>query len=147
MTLFSPRLRRELLRLCKLNSGSTAVEFAVVSPVLFLVILGILAFGYVIGIQHGVQQLASEAARASVSGLSNAERAQIARAFIDQNVEAYPLLRPARLTVEAAPGASAASFAVSLTYDLSDLPFYRWNIPALPGPLVQRRAVVLRGGY
>jgi Flp pilus assembly protein TadG len=123
------------------------VEFAIVSPVLFLVILGILAFGYVIGIQHGVQQLASEAARASVGGLSNAERAQIARAFIDQNLGAYPLLRPARLSVEAAPGASASSFAVSLTYDLSDLPFYRWNIAVLPGPIVQRRAVVLRGGY
>lgn len=131
------------------RSGANAVEFALLAPVMMLLLFGIIAFGYIFGVYHGVQQIASEAARASVSGLTDPERATIARDFVASNVPAYALLDPDRLTVVAGPGAPPRqSFEVAIRYDLSgtliaDLA----ALIALKAPQVERRAVVLRGGY
>lgn len=131
------------------QSGSNAVEFALVAPILMLLLFGIIAFGYLFGIYHGVQQIASEAARASVSGITDPERAAIARDFVTAHVSAYPLLDPARLKITTAQsGPPQQTFEVAILYDMSDTVFANLaSLVALPPPLVERRAVIQRGGY
>ena len=58
--------------------GSSAVEFALVAPVLFLLFAGIAVFGICLGAAHNLRQIAAEAARASVAGVTDAERANLA---------------------------------------------------------------------
>ena len=56
--------------------GSSAVEFAIVAPVLIALFAGIVVFGLYLGAMSSLRQLAAEAARASVAGVTDAERAQ-----------------------------------------------------------------------
>jgi len=131
------------------QSGANAVEFALVAPVLMLLLFGIVGFGYVFGIYHGVQQIAAEAARASVSGMNDPEREAIARAFVASNASAYALIDPARLQITTAQsGPPRQTFEVAISYDMSDTVFANLAaLVSLPPPLVERRAVVQRGGY
>lgn len=126
--------------------GSTAVEFALVAPVLTALLFGILAFGAVISVHNGLQQLVAEAARASVAGLSDAERAQLAQASVAANVAAYPFIDATKLTLSTSDP-TATSFQVTVNYDMSGLFAYRLlrGLP-LPGAAVRRSAVVQRGG-
>ena len=71
-------LCRALRALPRRTSGAAALEFAVVLPVFLAVMLGILAYGIYFGAVHSAAQLAADAARASVAGLSDDERAAIA---------------------------------------------------------------------
>jgi Flp pilus assembly protein TadG len=129
--------------------GANAVEFALVAPILLLMLFGIIAFGYIFGVHHGVQQIAAEAARASVSGVNDSEREAIAREFVASNAPAYPMLDPAKLQVTTTQsGPQRQAFEVAISYDMSDTVFANLaSLVALPPPLVERRAVVLRGGY
>ena len=71
-----------LSRFSRNQRATTAIEFAFVAPILLLLLVGIMGYGYVFGIYHSIQQIAAEAARSSVSGLNDTERSQIARDFI-----------------------------------------------------------------
>ena len=116
------------------EAGASAVEFALLTPVFLLLVLGALAYGIYFGAAHSVQQLAADAARAAVAGLSDPERTALATEFIAANGSAYPLLDPARLTLAAVPStADTNQFLVRLSYDASQLPI--WNLyPPIPLP-------------
>ena len=79
------------------RSGASALEFAIVVPVFLLIVLGILTYGIYLGSVHSVEQLAADAARASVAGLSDSERTQIATQHVTTNANGYPCSTPARL--------------------------------------------------
>jgi hypothetical protein len=91
----------------------------------------------------------SNSARASVSGVNDSEREAIAREFVASNAPAYPMLDPAKLQVTTTQsGPQRQTFEVAISYDMSDTVFANLaSLVALPPPLVERRAVVLRGGY
>lgn len=131
------------------TAGVSAVEFALVMPLLLLILFGIVSFGTLFGAYQGVQQLVAEAARASVAGLSNSERDQLARDFILRNVDAYTFLDPSKLVVTtASSGPSTYTFSVTAAYDLSSSPIYRLSqfVP-LPPSTLRRSAIVQYGGY
>lgn len=141
---------RSFIRRLRIDcSAATAVEFAFIAPLLLLLLFGIIGYGHAFGVYHGVQQLAAEAARASVAGLDDAERERLARAFVTRSISSYAFLEPSKLTVRTtAAGAPSPSFEVAIAYDYSNSIFNRLNsIVALPTPVVERRAVVQRGGY
>lgn len=128
--------------------GTTAVEFALVAPIFLALLLGIIGFGQIISVHHGLQQLAAEAARASIAGLSDAERDALARQFVAANAGAYVSLDAARIqvsTTATAPPQSATE--VTLSYDLGDALIYRLAPAMLPDPTVRRSAAIQRGGY
>lgn len=91
-------LRSCLHRFCKDDQGAVAVEFVLIAPLLIALVFGILCFGYLFGVSHAVQQLALETARASVQGLTQAERLEMAHAYLDRATAHYPLLRPDHVT-------------------------------------------------
>ncbi len=127
--------------------GSTAVEFALVAPMLIVLLFGIVAFGAIIGVDNGLQQLVAEAARASVAGLSDPERQQLAQASVTANAASYPFIDPTKIGL-ATTDPTSTSFQVTVTYDMSGFFAYRLlsGLP-LPSAAVKRSAVVQRGGF
>ena len=142
-------MRHNPASLARDPAGNAAVEFALIAPALLLLTFGIIGFGFVFGLHHGVQQLAAEAARASVAGLDDAERERLARGFVASHAPAYAFLNPARLRVSTRSGGPLLPvFEVAVAYDLSDTALDRIaTLVAMPSPVVERRAVVQRGGY
>lgn len=129
--------------------GVSAVEFALIAPLFLLLTFGILAFSTVLGTYAGLQQIAAEAARASVAGLSDSERAALATQFVQANAGAYPFIDPARLTVSTGPADPAGqSYRVALRYDMSNSFVFRFGeMLPLPSPIIVRTAAVQRGGF
>jgi Flp pilus assembly protein TadG len=131
------------------TGGASAVEFAFIAPVFLVLLLGLIAFGSYLGIVHGVQQLTAEAARASIAGLTDAERLTLARDNITANVGSYPMLSAGRLVVQAAgTDASTGTFKVTVKYDASDMFIFQLpHIVPAPDPVIVRTAVIQRGGF
>ncbi len=131
------------------DGGASAVEFAMVVPSLLLMVFGIVMFGSYLAVVHGVQQLAAEAARSSVAGLSETERSSLANAYVTGNVNSYPLITASRVTVNAATSPSDSNvFLVTVNYDASNMFIYSLPsfVPAPPSTIV-RTAAIPRGGY
>jgi Flp pilus assembly protein TadG len=138
-----------LRRFLRANAGASAVEFAIVFPLFLAVLIGIVIYGSYLVVVHGVEQLAAEAARSSIAGLSDSERTSLAQSYVTSNVSYYPLISPDRLTVNAAAsGGNASVFVVTLSYDDSNSFIYMLPplVPA-PPPSIVRSAAIPRGGY
>jgi Flp pilus assembly protein TadG len=114
--------------------GSSAVEFAILAPVFLLLLTGMSAYALYFGCVHSVQQLAADAARVSVAGLTLSERNSLVRDYLDQNAAGYMLIDRDRLEVLIGDKAGEGSqYQVTLAYDASALPI--WNLyPPLPLP-------------
>ncbi|MCX7307582.1 MAG: pilus assembly protein [Afipia sp.] len=131
------------------DGGASAVEFAMILPSFLMIVFGILMFGSYLAVVHGVQQLAAEAARSSVAGLSETERSSLANAYVTGNVNSYPLITASRVTVNAATSPSDTNvFLVTVNYDASNMFIYSLPsfVPAPPSTIV-RTAAIPRGGY
>ena len=131
------------------RSGVAAIEFAIVAPMFFLMVFGLLAYAIYFGMVHSVQQLAADAARASVAGITADERAALARSNVANAVANYPLLDPRKLTVAATPSGSDANlFTVDLRYDATgNTIFVLEGLVPMPPRVIERQAVIRRGGY
>lgn len=127
----------------------SAVEFAVVAPFLLLLLLGIACFGYIFGVHHEVQQIAAEAARASVAGTTDTERDTLARSYISANADDYLLLKSSKMTVTTTASTQPiAMFQVAIGYDLSGtLPYQLGTLLPLPNPRIERKAIIQQGNY
>lgn len=131
------------------QKGASAVEFALVMPVFLLLVLGALAYGIYFGAAHSVQQLAADAARVAVAGLSDCERGDLVAAFIEDNADAYVLIERERLSVSAAQSPSDPDqFLVELAYDASSLPVWNIHPPVpMPGRTIRYASTIRNGGY
>lgn len=131
------------------RKAASAVEFAIIFPLFLAVLFGIISFGAYLAVVHGVQQLAAEATRAAVAGLSDSERVTLALDNINGNVGSYPMISSKRLTLtSASTDPTSQNFSVTLQYDASDM--FVFNLPALapqPSPIIVRSASIQRGGY
>lgn len=116
--------------------GSTAVEFALVFPLLFAMIYGLAAFSLIFVAKQSLTLAAEEGARAALNyqSASNAQAALAARGqsacATASNAVAW-LGGGSRCTAEAQPcsyDASMDCIAVTLTYDYAARPL----VPALP---------------
>ena len=130
------------------RSGAAAIEFALVVPVFFVLLFGIVVFGSYLAVVHSVQQLAAEAALAAVAGMSDTERNSLALAYINSNVSSYPLLVPSSLTLNNSVTSASSVFQITLNYDLSSSFIYQLPsfVPSPPKTII-RSAAIQRGGY
>jgi Flp pilus assembly protein TadG len=133
-------------RLARCARGASAVEFAILLPLFLVLVFGIVVFGGYLTMVHGVQQLAAEAARSSVAGLSESERVSLAENYVTANAGSYPLLQPSHLTVSAATSGSDI-FTVTVNYDASDNIIF--TLPFVPSPpsTIARSAAIPFGGF
>jgi Flp pilus assembly protein TadG len=143
------RFSKRLAGLARSEQGTSAVEFAIVMPLFLVLVLGIIVYGSYLAVIHGLQQLAAEAARASVPGLSDLERSSLAQGYVTSMAASYPLITPRQLTINAAPApANANVFVVTLNYDASGMFIYALpNLVPLPPPNIVRSAAIQRGGF
>jgi Flp pilus assembly protein TadG len=117
-------------------------------PVFLVLVFGIVVFGSWLTVVHSVQQLAAEAARSSVAGLSESERKSLATSYITNNAGSYPLLQSSHLTVSAATSGSAASvFVVTVNYDASGMFIYALPFVPAPPSTIVRSASIPFGGF
>ncbi len=119
------------------------MEFALISPFLLLLVGAILAYGTIFATSLSLQQLAAEAARASIGGLNDAERAQLAQQHVNAMADGYPLLRSEMLNFVFDSGVGGAQSRVTLQYDLTGHPAYVLEnlIPLPASPLSYSLAV------
>ena len=138
-----------LRRLRQDKFGAAAVEFAVVMPIFLVILLGILVYGLYFSVAHAVQQLTAEAARATVPGLTNAERSSLAQKLVADAIGNYPFLMASKATVNARVDTSDSSrFLVTIRYDATHLGLQAFA-PVLPVPpdTIEKTAVIRMGGF
>lgn len=137
------RIRRYMTNI----SGAAAVEFAIVSPLFFLALLSMIAYGIYLSAAHSVQQLAADAARTAVAGMSDTERKSLVTDFISRSMVDSTLLDKSKLTATAqADPNNPNQFTVALTYDASNLPIFNLFTYAMPSSQIKRFATVRVGG-
>ena len=123
-----------MFRFLRCNRAASAVEFALLVPLFLALVFGIVIFGSYLTMIHGVQQLAAEAARSSVAGLTDSERNSLATGYVSANAPTYPLLIAAKLSVNAAPSANDANvYVVTVNYDATGSFIYLEKYPIQGG--------------
>ena len=127
------------------RQGVAAVEFALVGPLLTLLLIGVVVYGGWFLMAQSVQALASEGARAAVGGLDAAEREGLARREVTEAVRGVAL-NPAWTTIQVAE--DEGRLRVVVIYDASDSMIMALG-GMLPRPpaVIQRAAVVHVGDY
>jgi Flp pilus assembly protein TadG len=137
-----------MIRFLLCRRGATAVEFAMLLPLFLTLVFGIVVFGSYLTMVHGVQQLAAEAARSSVAGLTDSERGSLAASYVSLNASTYPLLNASSLTVNAAASTADPNvFVVTVNYDASGSFFYSLPFVPAPPPIIARSAAIPYGGF
>jgi Flp pilus assembly protein TadG len=109
--------------------GTISVEFALLAPVLFAIMFGILGFGMQYSTRIALTYAASEGGRAAVAGLSDDERESLARIAIQNTLEALsPLVDPtkAQISFQMAEDQGNTQVDISIAYNdarFAQLPF------------------------
>jgi Flp pilus assembly protein TadG len=137
-----------MIKLLLCRRGASAVEFAMLLPLFLTMVFGIVVFGSYLAVVHGVQQLAAEAARSSISGMSTSERSSIATSYVSTNVGTYPLISASNISVNAATSPSDPNvFVVTVTYNAAGMFIY--SLPFVPAPsqTIVRSAAIPFGGF
>ncbi len=128
------------------EAGTAAVEFAIVGPVLLVMLLGIFTYGGYFLTAHTLQQLTNDAARASIAGLDNAERRSLAEAALRAGLANQENLHGALTSVSVRE--TGRTLALTVTYDAShDLYWATRTIVPAPSPQISRTATIQLGGF
>jgi len=137
-----------MLKLLSCRRGASAVEFAMLLPVFLTLVFGIVVFGSYLAVVHGLQQLAAEAARSSIAGMSASERTSLATSYVSSNIGTYPLIAPANVSVTAATSTTDPNvFVVSVSYNAAGM--FLFSLPFVPTPpsTIVRSAAIPFGGF
>lgn len=136
-----------LRRLSKDNGGTAAVEFAIVAPLFFLTIFTMIGYGIYLSATYAVQQIAADAARTAIAGLSLTERKSLATQFIQKSTMNYAFIDGTKLAVDVQDDvANTNQFTVSIAYDSTNLPIWNLFSFALPDGQIRRYATIRLGG-
>ncbi|WP_349434603.1 TadE/TadG family type IV pilus assembly protein [Pararhizobium sp. A13] len=134
-------------RLRKNIEGAAALEFAIVAPLFFLTIFTMIGYGIYLSASHAIQQIAADAARTAVAGLSETERKSLANTFIQSTTLDYAFISRDKLTVDVEDDVSNLNqFTVTIAYDSSELPIWKLFSFALPDEQIKRYATIRLGG-
>lgn len=128
--------------------GSSAVEFALLVPVLLALFAGIMAFGIYLGASHNLRQLAADAARASIAGVSDEERGQLARQRVNAALADGTMFKAGTVNVQVGVDpADATVYTVTLSFDARNLGFSGLSgLVPLPPDLIRSSVSIRRGG-
>jgi len=126
-------------------SGASAVEFALVSPLLLLMLAGIVDYGSYFSTAHGVQQIVNDAARAAIAGSTAAERLQLAQGVMDSETDKYVFLSKGTADLSMTEGAQVVT--VTLNYKPDGGTFELFPLPPGMPDTITRSASIVRGGY
>lgn len=113
-----------------LDSGAAALEFALVVPILLLLVMGIIEFGFLFQGQLAVTHAAREGARLAAVGRYDA--GEVAS-------RAFPLV-PVIVTAPNPPSAAASGDPITVTVTYG----YDWRVLPIPGTVQLQGTAVMR---
>jgi Flp pilus assembly protein TadG len=129
----------------KARSGTAAVEFAIVGPVLILLMLGMVTYGGYFLTAHTVQQLANDAARAAIAGLDDDERLLLARESATASLASQAFMRGQLSQLDVRR--TGENMAISVTYDAREDVYWSFeSLLPVPSPDISRTATIRLGG-
>lgn len=145
----SIRSRFPIKSLFSEEDGVAAIEFAIVMPIFIIILFGIITFGIYFIAAQSIQHAVNEAARASVAGITPAERDQLARRKLQEVMASLPLVTADAMSVSTSEaGGDPPSFEVDINYDASHLGLPTVaHIIGLDLHTIERRATVQYGGF
>lgn len=120
--------------------GAALIEMALVLPVLMLLIMGIIVFGEWLSFANALQQSANEGARASLSGLSQDERALTARQTVTDTLSHYDGIDQSKVAIGVQD--DGATLKVTVNYDMSDQPVMKLPFVPIPDKTISRSSAV-----
>lgn len=124
--------------------GSAAVEFALIGPLMIVMIMSMVVYGGWMWLAQGVQTLATEGARAAVGGLDANERSRLVNTFVNAEIGRVQGLSRDRLSVVVESDAEV--IRVNLAFDVRGHPLMAMSVLVPPPPMVIRRTAVVRTG-
>jgi Flp pilus assembly protein TadG len=128
------------------SAGSAAIEFAMVLPVLIVLLFGIVCYGGYFWMAHNVQELANDAARSAVAGLTDSERQSLAQSEMTAEIANYTVLSPSLASV--AYSGDSQFFTVSVSYNAASTPFWALGgLLPMPSKIIVRSASIRLGGF
>jgi Flp pilus assembly protein TadG len=112
-----------------------------------MVLLSLIAYGIYLTAAYAVQQVAADAARTAVAGITTKERETLAKNYVTQTVLDYAFLdkNGFHVTVGADP-TNPNQFTVVVEYDARDLPIWSLYTYALPEKSIRRFSTIRIGG-
>ena len=136
-----------LRRLAHDARGASAVEFALVLPIFLALVFGICVYGIYLGAAHNLREIAAQAARASVAGISDDERAALARQRVNAAL-ASSMFNPGIVGVQLGPDPSDSSlYTVTLNVEAKALGLTGLStLVPMPPDILKTTVSVRRGG-
>jgi Flp pilus assembly protein TadG len=140
---------RALASFGRARRGSSALEFALIGPIFTMLLFGIVVYGIYFATWILVTEAASEAARASLAGMSATERQSLATTTATQLASAYaPLVNPSSLSVSFPTPSNPNLFSVSIAYNFANSSLSSLiNFIPLPTTTPSVTVTVSNGGY
>jgi Flp pilus assembly protein TadG len=136
----------DLKALLACRKGGVALEFALIAPVFLAMLLGVISYGGYFWIAHSVQQLANDAARAAIAGLTQSEREQLAQNTLSVDIASDGVLDAKSASI--GYSGDSSGYSISITYDASGSAFWAASgLVPMPSSMVVRRAAIRLGGY
>ena len=83
------RARAQVTRRSGRENGAAALEFALVAPLLFALLFGIIGYGYMLSFRQGISQGAAEGARAAAVEFNSANQSTVALAALNRSLASY----------------------------------------------------------
>jgi Flp pilus assembly protein TadG len=134
------RRRGESRRLLRDARGAALIEMALVLPVLMMLVMGIIVFGEWLSCANALQQSANEGARASLSGLTQEERALTARQTVTDSLSHYDGIDQRKVVIGVQD--DGATVKVTVDYDMSDQPVMKLPFVPIPDKVISRSSAV-----
>lgn len=128
----------------KCARGAAIVELALAAPLLLAILSGIVAYGGWFWMSHTLQQAANDAARASIAGLTSAERQTLAAGAVDTDLRRGSTLDPTRAAVTVSEDSEMVT--ISVRYDASNSPFLGLSFVPMPATVIRRTAAIRLAG-
>ncbi len=132
-----------VLPFLRCRKGSNAVEFAILAPLLCLILLGTAYVGIYVGTAHSLAQIAADVSRYAMVGTDSDNRRHMAERWLTATGGGYPLVDPRRMTV--AVSEDTGLLRVRISYDMSYLPMpdIVRQSALMPESLVRSAAVLI----
>ncbi|MFD2239108.1 TadE/TadG family type IV pilus assembly protein [Aureimonas populi] len=135
--------RRPVRELALDSQGASAVEFALVAPVLLVLLLGIIYSAFYLSVAHSLAQLSADAARYAMVGLTQDERRTLAGHWVGNAGHGYVLVHGDRVQLRTVEEGGFLQVAVAYEMEFLAAPPLIGAVVPFPARLERATTVLL----